>query len=301
MIRGGEAASSRMLPTSICGGKMIRLDLSYFYRLGAEFSDFRKQPGDVPLTNAWIALMRLRDRISGIANDTTLTHTLRGCEIPARTLVDKLNAILMRDISTGSYTSYDQGEILTALYNFEIVLTSQMTVADAYLVTGKRGLDTLKLATEGEVLFSPDLPHKVPQALPDAREVGKCLAFEVPTAAAFHILRTVETVVRRYWDIATNLADRPKQQNLGVYLNELANHGGADEKIIAALKQIKDLYRNVIMHPEVHMDLNEAISLFGIASSAIDAMLRHIPMPPPPAQHGLLGDAADDEIVLLDD
>jgi len=41
-----------------------------------------------------------------------------------------------------------------------------------------------------------DVPAKVPSALFDAREAGKCLAYELPTACGFHIFRATESATR---------------------------------------------------------------------------------------------------------
>ena len=91
------------------------------------------------------------------------------------------------------------------------------------------------------------------------------------------MMRALEHVLRVYFDVASSGAARPKTNNMGDYLHELKEHNWGDEKVCACLKQIKDLHRNELIHPEVTLSLDEALGLWGIVQSAISAMLPHIP------------------------
>jgi hypothetical protein len=123
------------------------------------------------------------------------------------------------------------------------------------------------------------LPVKVSNAVPDIREAGKCLAYELGTAAGFHALRAMEAVLRRYWEVVTEDKPHPGQRNIGVYIQKIEKSGVGDAKVIAVLKQIKDLHRNPLMHPEETLSLQDAIGIFGIVQSAMGAMLKEIPSP----------------------
>src|SRR5262245_61046831 len=94
-------------------------------------------------------------------------------------------------------------------------------------------------------------------------QAGKCLAFEVPTAAAFHIFRAAESVMRLYYIAIFGTIPAKKLRNWGAYLKNLKSHGGADPKILHSLEQIKELYRNPTIHPETKYTLEEALSLVG--------------------------------------
>ena len=65
-------------------------------------------------------------------------------------------------------------------------------------------------------------------------------------------------------------------RNWGAYIRILRTKG-ADEKVIASLDQIRELHRNPVMHPEETLSSDEATTLFGIAQSAILAMVNAIP------------------------
>ncbi len=90
-------------------------------------------------------------------------------------------------------------------------------------------------------------------------------------------MRAVEAVLRGYWEVVTGNQPKPKQRSIGVYLAALIKLGCGNPKIIAALTQMKDLHRNVIIHPEETLDMDEAVALLGIANSVAAAMLKEMP------------------------
>jgi hypothetical protein len=48
-------------------------------------------------------------------------------------------------------------------------------------------------------------------------------------------------------------------------------------KVRAVIKQIADLYRNPLIHPEVVLTMEDAVGIFGISRSAMAAMLSVLP------------------------
>ena len=70
-----------------------------------------------------------------------------------------------------------------------------------------------------------------------------------------------------------------KYRNLGNYIKKLDELEAGDEKVRATLRQIKDLHRNTLVHPEDVLTMDEAINLLGIIRSAVAAMLKAIPAP----------------------
>ena len=127
--------------------------------------------------------------------------------------------------------------------------------------------------------FPDELPSKVPEAVRDVQEAGRCIAFELGTAAGFHILRANEVVLLKYFDSVAGTANRPTNRNLGALTKKLEDLGLGDAKILATLNQIRVLHRNTLMHPEDVLTVDQAINLLGIIRSAISAMLEKIPTP----------------------
>ena len=96
--------------------------------------------------------------------------------------------------------SHEDAEKLNKIMN-EIRFTFEAETQGifAYFVTDKR-LDVKKLLEHVNQLFSPKVFEACPEtARYDFKEAGLCVAFELPTAAAFHILRGTEDVIRLYY------------------------------------------------------------------------------------------------------
>ena len=264
---------------------MIRLDLSYFYRLASTFAEAKAIKSDEDLFRSYTVLYRLQTTVEQLLNDPTMGSSLRGCQPAAQPLLRLLHTTLEKEL-TSVLDKYDIAALISNINNLEVVLTSELAVSSAYFVVDKKPYSTLTLVSEGEALFPFDLSRKVPEAVKDMREAGKCLAFELPDATAFHVLRAVESVVRRYWQVASGNRPKPKSRNLGVYIAAMRQHGFGNEKILSSLTQLKDLHRNVIFHPDQSIELEDAVSLIGIANSVASSMLKELPFvltdPPEP-------------------
>ncbi|CAN7433938.1 hypothetical protein [Rhizobium sp. LjRoot254] len=158
--------------------------------------------------------------------------------------------------------------------NLNILLDADLGHQPVYHVYPKRAYSIDKLIEDAASLFSSEVTAEFSDSeIFDIREAGKCLAFEVPTAAAFHLFRAVDALLQRYTiAVAGSL---PKSKNWGQYLAEL-DKCGVDPKITSVLRQLKDLHRNPIIHPEVRLTLEEGLSLIGIAESAVSLVVRDL-------------------------
>lgn len=111
------------------------------------------------------------------------------------------------------------------------------------------------------------------EAKKDFREAGRCLAFELPTACAYHTMRAVEKLVRIYYGLVTKKeTDKIEWKTC---TDEL-KRAGADLKTVQVLDQIRDLHRNPVAHPEIFVSMKEAQVLFNIAISVITATVEQI-------------------------
>ena len=71
-----------------------------------------------------------------------------------------------------------------------------------------------------------------------------------------------------------NKAPLPNNRNLGNYITEMSKGDHPERrKALFALRQVKDLHRNSIMHPEEKLSLDEAIALMNMVQSAMTLML----------------------------
>lgn len=144
----------------------------------------------------------------------------------------------------------------------------------AYFVTDKR-FDVKKLLENVELLFNPDVFDASPEtAQYDFKEAGLCIAFERPTAAAFHILRGTEDVLRFFYKKYI----RPAKKDLtwGQILHELKNKtkGKKPEVVLLNnLDNIRNSFRNPTQHPEKIYDIHEAQDLFSLCIDVVNRMI----------------------------
>jgi len=171
--------------------------------------------------------------------------------------------------------------IESALKALETVLPNDMPDISAYIVSQKGIYRTEDLIVRADQHFPAEVRKNIPsQAIQDLIEAGKCLAFEVPTACAFHLWRAVETVMGAYYaKLSGSTFEKDKvTRNWAAYIQAL-NGKGADSNITKFLDHIRDEYRNPQTHPEAMLEVNEALGLFGVATSAIHQMILAVQKP----------------------
>jgi hypothetical protein len=165
--------------------------------------------------------------------------------------------------------------IKKALSDLEIVLANDCQELDIYAVDTKGIYSTSALVECADKAIKSALSEDQQLCLSDDiyrdfREAGRCLAFELPTASGFHLARSVEAVVRRYWSAVSgkSFTDAPRLANCIDQLRKF----GEEPKALETLEHFKDLHRNTVMHPDAFLDMGDALRLFDIAKSAIAAV-----------------------------
>lgn len=263
---------------------MIKVDLNVLYKIGALVSPLTKLSGaqsslsvlgPVFLAHQELAEMLMSNffslktsRRSGEALQKVLSEMTKKClEGPCESRCEQI------------IEAYAVKRVAEAAKEFEITLKAELNTAPCYLVISKGGYDIDVLMREPWRMFPEGLVKFVPESLYDVSEAGKCLAFEIPSAAAFHLHRINEAVLHRYWDVVSDGESIPKKSSMGLYINKLEEGKKGDIKVIASLKQIKDLHRNPTIHPGDKLTVQEAIELFGIIVSVVSMMLCKIREP----------------------
>jgi hypothetical protein len=207
---------------------------------------------------------------------TSLRSAIQSGEFVAKAIMEETNDRTPGRVVTGQKLR----EIKSRYEAYRSALLGALSAMGAFLVSQKGSHEVFSLLFEGEKLFPSDLKEKVPEAIFDAQQAGKCLAYDVATACGFHAFRLTESVVRRYWSLSTGGAAHPKVRSLGVYIAALSRAGVGDPKVIAALKQMNELHRNPLIHPEAALTTEEALNIVGLARSAVAEMLTHLPKLP---------------------
>ena len=263
---------------------MIRISLSYLCRLATQLEPLANLP-TTPVTLAEVLspLMSAQQALIDAHGAGSLYAPYLRSSTPfasvllesIRSLIDIDNLNLSKDIPI-----FGCSNVKYQFDQYKIALLAELGSLNAYFVTKKGSHDTYTLLSSGEELFPNDLGTKVPEAVFDIKEAAKCLAFELPTACGFHTFRALESVVRKYYSHVTGGAATPKVRNLGVYINAIRQSGKGDARVLAALKQITDLHRNPLIHPEAVLGNEEAITILGIARSVAGTILAELPPVP---------------------
>jgi hypothetical protein len=169
-------------------------------------------------------------------------------------------------------------EVQMAAKEFETVLAAECQVMDTYFVPKKGTYSTADLIERAHYQVPPIYRSGLPEfTKADLDQAGRCLAFDLPTAAAFHLLRGTEAALRQYYERVVPGTKRaaPKMRNWGVYLKLLKEHG-AEPRVTSLLDHLKDSYRNPVLHPEENYTDERAQVLFGVCVSALVLMIEEI-------------------------
>jgi hypothetical protein len=142
-------------------------------------------------------------------------------------------------------------------------------------VTDKK-FDVKKLLYDVGGLMREGLFDELPiLAAVDLGEAGKCIAFERPTAAAFHTLRATEEVLRHYYTCYAKTRRIKTPRLWGPILQDLAKRRTKPPKpLIDHLDAIRENFRNPTQHPEKLYDIDEAQDAFAQCLDAISRMAR---------------------------
>jgi len=258
---------------------MRRLNDFKFYELGTRLQPLEEIDKETPYKTKYYEFWFARSQIKEMLR---LFPELNICRTAARELMEAITEIVPEDWPTAaakdmeSKLGYKAFSISTAKQAFEYVLSAELNSLDTYLLTQQGIYNTADLVERAEMAFSESTrSHVTEEAKKDFRQGGRCLAFELPTASGFHAMRATEAVLRQYHRLVMRLPDTTKSPDMSQCINELRK-AGEDAKLISILDSIRDLHRNPQMHPEVFLTMDEAMRLFDISKSAINAMADRI-------------------------
>jgi hypothetical protein len=264
------------------GAPMIRVNVYGFYNLGKQLSSLAtiNEPVDVGSLLLPLFAARLEVRVLMIQSYVPIKTARR----EAQNLINSISSIIPQEDFSGGINldlarRLEPSEVLSlknCLTRFETVLSEELAIANTYSVAARGIYNISDLIDNADMVLSTDLREILPdKAKYDLRQGGRCLAFDIPTAAAFHTLRAAEAVIKQYWESLEGKKWPYRQRDWGRYIEHLEK-AGAPPKITTALNQIREIHRNPLMHPEDSLDLDQAMSLFGMANGVISLMLQEV-------------------------
>jgi hypothetical protein len=272
---------------------MLRVDCYDFYKLGVQVHPLTLLADSVTLNDAWISLYLAKSEL----NSFFATFPLKTSRNPATELFQALQEIIPDDFTQVKFTNDDGTPMSCNLWSvkkaaneFETVLKAELNGWDAFNVSQKGAFSSSDLINRAECLL-PDEAQQVlsPAALEDVRQAGRCLAFNLGTSAAFHMVRATETFIWKYYEAVVGHLPPVKMRSWGVYAKNLSKCSNADTKVIGWLNQIKSEYRNPVLHPDKAVTPDDALEFVYACISLMMCIVRAMKsLPVPKAFQGAL-------------
>lgn len=241
------------------------------YWLATQLTPLRSIKADDTALEVYIASWRADEALDSIIN-TGFTGLLlcRDQVVRLKTALDawmpKRDQEWNREakISTWQVTT-----ITAALDALETALSIQFSQVNTYRVTSKGTHDVRKLIDTPEETFGKYWIGLSKVAQEDWRSGARALAFELPTACGFHVVRAMEAVVVGYLKL---IEVTPEQRDLGHYV-ELMKKNKVSGEAIDIVSQIRKHHRNPLMHPQDTLDVPMAMSLYDLCRAAIVSLV----------------------------
>lgn len=163
-------------------------------------------------------------------------------------------------------------KLCTGIEKLRETLEAEMRATQAYMLVPKR-VDVSRLIEDPASLFAPGVFEKLPEiARYDIVEAARCIAFELPTAAAFHLMRATEAVLRVFYISVVRRGRRARMW--GEILTDLRKKcaGKAHAVLLNHLDHIRQAFRNPTQHPDARYDIHEVQDLWSLVVDAVNRM-----------------------------
>ncbi len=155
----------------------------------------------------------------------------------------------------------------------ESVVFSEAITKRVYILPNRR-FNTEYLLTEPYKLLKNGAFEKLEEiAKSDFSSSCRCILFGEATAAAFHILRATESVLKSYY-FHHRKQNRLKKPMWGPMLDQLLSktRNKPSVSLLSSLDLIRTAYRNPTQHPEAIYEIDSAQDLFGVCLDVIGKM-----------------------------
>jgi hypothetical protein len=282
---------------NIEGTNMKEVNLGFIYQLGAQIYLLTKQEEKHRL-GIGSAIIGMEDNIKQLFKEYPELAVCRSSGKKLLSQVKRVNKWITETLSQKGTRINKADEWVDAMFGvlidhaqeFQIVLLADLEKLSVYQPLQKNGYDTRTLVSQTEQVFPKGVLSKLSNdIILEIKEFGKCLVFDNYTASGFHILRALEIVLHNYYVLMCKPSNpKKKLDSWAEYLRLLENICNqttsllSDEdkrhirKVCSLLNLIKKDHRNLIMHPEITLKEDDALSLFDIVKGAIEAMVEKL-------------------------
>jgi hypothetical protein len=249
-------------------------------------------PPNADLTPSWGILVTNRTNLRNFADAPENKQDLPNSVDDAEDLVKKLDSIIGRK-PFPSVTPDEFSQLGYRLVTFRDRLSAELMRIYSFVLEDKDGRSVKTLWTNPLSLISSNVvPHLSDFTTENIAEAAKAWVVDRPTAVGFHMMRSVERVLREYKQLVTgegfSWTDRrgtTHYQGFGTLIGDLSGKlddckknkstFGKLELVIGILRPLSRLYRDPLSHPELKkLEEEDAKLAFGQGISAISTMVQ---------------------------
>ena len=252
---------------------MKRTNLNIFFNLGKSLADLDKIDNETEELDTVMPLSTSRMWLHSFLEQTK-EMPLPETKSAAQRLFSCVDGICRnwQEIREKKLLQAKLPEVSTALQSFETHFEEEHKRIAVFTVIPKGIYDMSALMDTPEQKF----PEKIRAALPqqmlhDLKQAALCLAFEIPTACAFHVCRGTEAVMLAYYELLAKHPWTLKKKDWKIYIEQLVKEN-APTRITNRLDEIRALDRNTYIHPEVNVSLEESPILFELCTGVVFLM-----------------------------
>jgi hypothetical protein len=186
-------------------------------------------------------------------------------------------------------------ELKEWLLNIESRLRDELSLTYVFVLDSRRS-SYFKLATSS---FGRDVTDRLPNAIPDIEDAGKCLALGQGTASVFHLMRVMEAALKSL----AGLLGIPYAPSWESYIGQIERcitekhkrktvQWKRDEafyrEILGNLQTIKIVWRNPTMHIVRRYSVEEAEEIYIAVRGFLQRIAPRLPKPKAPRIRGSL-------------
>lgn len=259
---------------------MLKVNEFQLYELANHIHPLTFASHETKYSEVWYSWFQAREALQTLFKQRSLEF----CFEAANELYGAIEAIvpsnfeaaiskIPEDTNNEKEIGWTAARVKAVAEKFETVISAELANADTYWVSPKGAYKTRMLLQFAHTTLPAQVLATVPEVKADFDEAGKCLLFDMATATGFHLLRATEAVIRRYYKDVVGTEPDTKFRNWGAYTRNMRKCAAKDEKVLTCIDQIREHYRNPILHPEDNLSSDDALVLFGLCVSAITLMV----------------------------
>lgn len=247
---------------------MERRNEYWDYWMGTQFTPLRHVETDKTGSDVILLTYQAWQTIISIENGNYV-----GLELCYNQIIQLKNVVARfmpsGDLWQKKISQFDIAMLRDALNAFETSLSIQFNQVNTYRVTAKGTHDPRKLIESSWETFGSYWKGMSAIAQGDWVSGANCLAFALPTACGFHVVRAMEAVTV---DLLKRLGKVPAKRDFGHYV-ELMREAKVSAEAIDIVDQIRKHHRNPLIHPEDVLDIPMAMSLYDLCRAAIVSLI----------------------------